>query len=131
VHIIVTAPFHKNGRNNATNKGNVAHWGVSHKYYSKKAQAHYAKMEPLWTRLWAEEKEGMKANEDTLHADWAKLDTEQEKWKVDIIKAYEKQTVEQKAARERREAERKVYEKMMVKRKADKEDLQNERNDEC
>jgi hypothetical protein len=97
----------------------------------------------------AKEKEGIKAEEDELHADWAKLDAEQEKCKADMMKAYEKKwmaeqkadqdareaegkgyekrMVEQKADQEKRKAERKAYEKMMAERKADQERREAER----
>jgi hypothetical protein len=45
----------------------------------KEAQAHYAMMEPLWTRLWAEREEDMKAKQDKLHTNWAKTDTDRKK----------------------------------------------------
>jgi hypothetical protein len=47
------------------------------------AQAHCANREPLWNRMWVEERE------DKLRADRTKFDTEQEKWKADMMKAYE------------------------------------------
>jgi hypothetical protein len=76
----------------------------------------------LWTRLQAEEKEDMKAKEGKLRAEWAKFDTEQEKWKANVMKAYEeKWMAEQKTNQESGEAERKAYEKRMAKRKADQE----------
>jgi muramidase (phage lysozyme) len=45
----------------------------------REAQAHYEKLDPLWTRLRTESKQYMKAKEDKLHADWAKFDAEKEK----------------------------------------------------
>jgi hypothetical protein len=39
----------------------------------REAQAHYEKMEPLWNRLRPKEEEDIKAKEDELRADWAKL----------------------------------------------------------
>jgi Skp family chaperone for outer membrane proteins len=46
--------------------------------------AHYAQMEPLWTRLRAEMEEDIKARQDKLHADWAKMDADREKRRADI-----------------------------------------------
>jgi cell division protein FtsL len=58
-------------------------------------------MEPLWIRLRTQSREDIIAKEDTLHTDWAKLDVEQEKWKADMIKAYEqKWMTKQKADQE-------------------------------
>jgi hypothetical protein len=50
----------------------------------KEAQAHYAKMEPLWTRLWAERGEDTEAKQEKSRADWAKIDANREKRKVDM-----------------------------------------------
>jgi hypothetical protein len=43
----------------------------------KEVQAHYARMEPLWTRMQAERKEDMKTKQDKLHAHWAMTDANQ------------------------------------------------------
>jgi hypothetical protein len=108
----------------------------------KEAQAHYTKMEPLWTRLQAESKEDTKAKQDKTCTDWAKRDTNREKKKADM-KAFngmmerreaerkvkeKKRMAERKAEEERSEAERKFYkEKRMAKRKAYQEKREAER----
>jgi hypothetical protein len=45
----------------------------------KEVQAHYAKIEPLWTRQQAEREEDTKAKQDKLHADWTKIDAKKKK----------------------------------------------------
>jgi hypothetical protein len=41
-------------------------------------------MEPLWIRLWAEKEDDIKVNQGKLHADWVKIDANQEKMKADM-----------------------------------------------
>jgi hypothetical protein len=41
--------------------------------------AHYTQMEPLWARLWAKMEEDIKASQDKLDANWAKIDADREK----------------------------------------------------
>jgi hypothetical protein len=107
----------------------------------KEAPAHYAKMEPSWTRLQAEREEDIKAKEEKSRAIWAKIDADREKRKADM-KAFnemlegreaerkaneERRMVERKAEQERKEAERKSYEKRMAERKADQEKWETKR----
>jgi Skp family chaperone for outer membrane proteins len=75
----------------------------------KEAPAHYAKLESLWTRLRPEMEEDMKAKQDKLAADTAKMDADREKRKAGM-KAFseimERREAERKADDEKRKAER-------------------------
>jgi hypothetical protein len=80
----------------------------------KDAQAHYAKMEPLGTRLRAAREEDIKAKQEKSRANWAKVDADRVKRKTGM-KTLNKMM-------ERREVERKVEDKKRIaKRKADQE----------
>jgi hypothetical protein len=72
----------------------------------KEAQAHYAKMELLCTKLRAEREEDIKAKQDKSHTDWANMYANREKRRADM-KAFNEMM-------ERREAERKTYEETMM-----------------
>jgi hypothetical protein len=74
--------------------------------------AHYAQMEPLWSHLRAKVEEDIKARQDRLHADWAKINADQER-RADMKALNEMM--------EGREVERKAYkEKMMSEWEADR-----------
>jgi hypothetical protein len=86
---------HENGTNKTTDEGNDECSGGCHKYQAKRGQEQYARMKPLWTRMQAEMEEDMKAKQDELSADTAKID-------------FEKMMAEREAEEEASEAERKV-----------------------
>jgi uncharacterized damage-inducible protein DinB len=65
------------------------------------AHTYCAQLEPLWIHLRVEMEEDIKAMQDKLHADWAKVDAYREKRKADI-EAFDEMM-------EGREAERKAY----------------------